>query len=88
MYFPCVAAMAAVYRETNMRWTVFIAAWTTGLAYVSATSFYQLATFDRHPAFSTAWLAGCALIFIVVVLVMRFIGKESGRSSVAVPIKG
>jgi len=88
MYFPCVAAMAAVYRETNMRWTVFIAAWTTGLAYVSATSFYQLATFARHPSFSAAWLAGCALLFMVVILVMRTLGKEPRGSGVAVPVKG
>jgi len=87
MYFPCVAAMAAVYRETNIRWTAFIAAWTTGLAYISSTSFYQLATFERHPSFSTVWLSGCALIFIVVVLVMRSMGKESRGSGVAVPVK-
>jgi ferrous iron transport protein B len=88
MYFPCVAAMAAVYRETNMRWTIFIAAWTTGLAYVSATGFYQLATFARHPTFSAAWLAGCALVFITVILVMRFLGRDSRGSGVAVPVKG
>jgi len=88
MYFPCVAAMAAVYRETNLRWTLFIAAWTTGLAYVSATGFYQVATFARHPAFSAAWLAGCSLIFIGVFLVMRFLGKESDGSGIIVPVKG
>ncbi|MEJ2199256.1 MAG: ferrous iron transport protein B, partial [Desulfuromonadales bacterium] len=88
MYFPCVAAMAAVYRETNMRWTAFIAVWTTGLAYVSATSFYQLATFERHPNFSTAWLAGCAVLLVVVILLMRFRGKESRGSGVTVPVKG
>ena len=77
MYFPCVAAMAAVYRETNRRWTLFIAAWTTGLAYLAATSFYQLATFARHPGFSAAWLAGSALVAIAVVLVMRFLGREA-----------
>lgn len=88
MYFPCVAAMAAVYRETNMRWTLFIAAWTTGLAYVSATSFYQLATFSRHPAFSAAWLAGCALVFVVVFMVMRTMGKENKGAGIAVPVKG
>jgi ferrous iron transport protein B len=88
MYFPCVAAMAAVYRETNMRWTAFIAVWTTGLAYISATSFYQLATFARHPGFSTAWLAVCAFLFVLVVLVMRFMGKESRGSGVTVTVKG
>jgi ferrous iron transport protein B len=88
MYFPCVAAMAAVYRETNLRWTLFIAAWTTGLAYVSATGFYQVATFARHPVFSAAWLAGCSIIFISVFLVMRFLGKESDGSGIIVPVKG
>ena len=88
MYFPCVAAMAAVYRETNMRWTAFIAVWTTGLAYISATSFYQLATFARHPGFSTAWLVVCAFLFVLVVLVMRFMGKESRGSGVTVTVKG
>jgi len=88
MYFPCVAAMAAVYRETNMRWTLFIAAWTTGLAYVSATGFYQIATFARHPAFSAAWLAGCALIFVTVILVMHLLGRESQGAGIVVPVKG
>jgi len=88
MYFPCVAAMAAVYRETNLRWTAFIAAWTTGLAYASATCFYQLATFARNPGFTAAWLAGCALLFVVVILVMRSMGKESRVSGVTVPVKG
>ncbi len=87
MYFPCVAAMAAVYRETNTRWTLFIAAWTTGLAYISATSFYQLATFTRHPAFSGAWLAGCSLLCLIVIIIMRAMGKESRRIGDAVPLK-
>ena len=88
MYFPCVAAMAAVYRETNMRWTMFIAAWTTGLAYILATGFYQLATFARHPAFSAAWLAGCSFVLVIVVMVMHFLGKESHGAGVVVPVKG
>lgn len=85
MYFPCVAAMAAIYREVNMRWTLFVASWTTGLAYISATSFYQLATFSRHPVFSATWLISCAIICIAVVLVMRAIGSESRRAAIPVP---
>lgn len=88
MYFPCVAAMAAVYRETNLRWTLFIAAWTTGLAYLSATAFYQAATFARHPAFSSAWLAGCLLVMVLVVLLLRLLGRERHAAGVVVPIKG
>jgi ferrous iron transport protein B len=84
MYFPCVAAMAAIYREVNMRWTLFVASWTTGLAYISATSFYQLATFSRHPVFSATWLISCAIVCIVVVMIMRAIGSESRRAAVPV----
>ena len=87
MYFPCVAAMAAVYRETNMRWTAFIAVWTTGLAYLAATSIYQLGTFSRHPTFSAAWLAGCALTVLLVLAAMRSLEKDSPSSGVVLPLK-
>lgn len=87
MYFPCVAAMAAVYRETNLRWTLFVAGWTTGLAYISATSFYQLATFYRNPAFSMSWLAGCTLLFMAVFMVMRYLGREHKGLRTPVPVK-
>ncbi|MCK4425131.1 MAG: hypothetical protein KAV69_00165 [Deltaproteobacteria bacterium] len=50
LYFPCVTAIAAVYRETNLKWTAFAGAWTTGLAYMASSLFYQLATFGQHPA--------------------------------------
>jgi ferrous iron transport protein B len=72
VYFPCVAAIAAVYRETTPGWTLFIAAWTTGLGYMVATVFYQAATFTRHPGVSLAWIGGMGAIFLFVVLAMRY----------------
>ena len=87
MYFPCVAAMAAVYREVNRSWTIFVAAWTTGLAYVAATSFYQAATFSEHPMFSGAWLLGCLILCVVVFMIMRAKGKERQSVGFAVPVK-
>jgi ferrous iron transport protein B len=72
MYFPCVAAMGAVYRETNAKWTAFVAFWTTGLAYWSAVMFYQVMTFHRHPASSTAWVAGLVAVAIATLLLMRY----------------
>lgn len=87
MYFPCVAAMAAVYREVNSRWTIFVAVWTTGLAYVAATSFYQIATFAEHPLFSGAWLLGCTLFCIIVFMIMRAKGKERHNIGLAIPAK-
>ncbi|HDN26666.1 MAG TPA: Fe(2+) transporter permease subunit FeoB [Thioploca sp.] len=68
LYFPCVAATAAVYRETNMGWTIFVASWTTGLAYLFATVFYQLATFAQHPVASLAWTVGLVFLFGMSIL--------------------
>ena len=75
LYFPCLAATAAIHRETGTRWTLFAGIWTTGLAYWVATFFYQFGTFDRHPGSSTAWLLGL-LVFLTLILVgMRRIGR-------------
>jgi len=84
LYFPCVAAIAAVYRETNLGWTVFAGAWTTILAYVAATGFYQAATFARHPVGSLTWLAGEALFFVAVIVFLRQIGRKETRLGLAV----
>ncbi|MGD1855219.1 MAG: Fe(2+) transporter permease subunit FeoB [Leptolyngbyaceae cyanobacterium] len=61
LYFPCAAAMGAVYRETNWGWTTFIGCWTTGLAYATATLFYQLGTFAQHPVQSIGWTVAVAI---------------------------
>ncbi|MBW2642228.1 MAG: Fe(2+) transporter permease subunit FeoB [Deltaproteobacteria bacterium] len=76
MYFPCVAAIATVYRETNMKWTVFVGAYTTLLAWVSATLFYQLATIGRHPVESLMWLTVIGLAFIAFLYGMRRAGRR------------
>ncbi len=74
LYFPCAAATAAIYRETNMRWTIFVASWTTGLAYMFATVFYQLATFAQHPVTSAAWTVGLLFMFALTVLAFYIYG--------------
>ncbi|MFO8151829.1 Fe(2+) transporter permease subunit FeoB [Thioalkalivibrio sp.] len=83
LYFPCTAALAAVYRETNMRWTVFVAAWTTGVGYIAATVFYQAAIFSRSPATSAAWIAAMLGIFLAVTLVLRAHGGPRGAGAPA-----
>jgi len=71
LYFPCVSATAAVYRETNLGWTVFVGAWTTGLGYWVASLFYQAATFSRHPVFSFVWIVGSGLVMAGVIMGLR-----------------
>lgn len=77
LYAPCVAATAAVYRETNAKWTSFVVVWTTGLAYGASTSFYQVMTYSAHPQKSAIWLASIAAIGIAVFLALRFVGNRS-----------
>ncbi len=48
LYFPCAATIAVIAREAGRPWAVFVAFWTTSVAYVSATLFYQLARMDEN----------------------------------------
>ncbi|OUD15023.1 Fe(2+) transporter permease subunit FeoB [Thioflexithrix psekupsensis] len=83
MYFPCVAATAAIYRETGARWTLFVVAWTTGLGYMSAVIFYQAATFSQHPTQSAIWIGGLMTLFFCVVLLMRLKSNPHYRNLTA-----
>ena len=71
LYTPCVAATAAIYRETSRGWAIFAVTWTTGLGYLVATVFYQAAIFDRVPATSAAWIGGMLALFATVLITLR-----------------
>ena len=77
LYFPCSAAIAAVYRETNLKWTLFTGFWTTFLAYLASTLFYQTATFGSHPASSMMWIVGDIGAFALAVMVLKMLGRQS-----------
>lgn len=43
IYFPCVAVVAAIRKESgDWRWALFIVVYTTGLAYLASLTVYQL----------------------------------------------
>lgn len=71
IYYPCLAAVAAIYRETNIRWTIFAGTYLTLLAWVVATLFYQLGTFGRHPGSSMMWVIILGGAFGVFILGMK-----------------
>jgi len=77
LYAPCVAATAAIYRETNAGWTVFVVFWTTGIAYMSATIFYQAMTYSQHPDYSLVWIGGLTSAFLLVLLGLWLTGKNT-----------
>jgi ferrous iron transport protein B len=88
LYFPCTAALAAVYRESNLGWTLFVAAWTTGIAYIAATVFYQVAIFARNPLASAAWIGAMVGLFVAVVLALRWRGMREKERTYAAALKG
>lgn len=74
LYAPCVTATAAIYRETNLSWAVFVVFWTTGLGYLAAVIYYQFATYQQHPEYSMAWIGGLMLAFVAVILALKIKG--------------
>ena len=79
LYFPCTAAIAAVYQESGMRWTLFVGAWTTGLAYGLATLWYQIANFARHPLDSSIWIGVVGALFVTAFIAMHRYGQRGER---------
>jgi ferrous iron transport protein B len=76
LYFPCVAATAAIAREAGMKWAVFSGFWSTGLAYMVATNFYQLSHFSSNPLSASIWL----LLFITLIgSVFTYLKKVGNR---------
>lgn len=76
LYAPCVAATAAIYRETNTGWTMFVVCWTTGIAYLTATVFYQSMTFAQHPEYSLAWIISLIAVFMLTLLGLWLSGRN------------
>ncbi|TAK64558.1 Fe(2+) transporter permease subunit FeoB [Methylobacter sp.] len=81
LYAPCVAATAAIYRETNLNWTLFVVFWTTGIAYMTATIFYQTLTYSLHSGYSLVWIAGLIIAFFAVLLGLWLFGKNSDAAA-------
>lgn len=83
LYTPCAAALGAIYRETNFSWMLFIAAWTFFVGWISATSFYQFTQLGQSTN-ASFWLIGLTLLFAVVVLMMKIVGRYISVSQLSV----
>ena len=64
LYAPCVAVLGAVNKEAGWRWTLLVFSWCTGLAYITASTIYQLGTFSEHPLFSALWILAMLAILL------------------------
>jgi len=86
LYFPCVATIGAIKREAGRNWAMFVAGWTSSVAYITAVSFYQIATYNAHPATSLAWLAGLWGAFAMLIFGLRQWGQH-GREPVDIAVR-
>ena len=83
LYFPCVATIGAIRRETGTAWAVFVASWTTGVAYFTATVYYQAATYAAHPQSSLGWIVGLSALLAATVVGLRIWARRGGRRGAA-----
>lgn len=77
IYMPCVAVIAAIYREAGRNWAIFSVSYLTILAWIVATFYYQAATFHSHPATSTGWIALCAAAITGFIFVLKRIARKA-----------
>ncbi len=76
IYVPCVAAIAVIYRETNLKWTIFSSLYLTFLAWLISTLFYQISIFALQPSVSAMWIAFIIAIFIIFYNGMKIMSKK------------
>jgi ferrous iron transport protein B len=76
LYFPCVSTMAVMMRELHRGWSIFSAIWMTSVAYGTAVTFYQAATFMRHPVSSSLWIISIASIFLATIAGGRWYARS------------
>lgn len=84
LYFPCVAAFGAMIREVGRTWAVVGALWATGLAYFSATVFYQLGTFSQHPASALLWIGVSLGVLMASVIMLLRTGKKASNNVIPI----
>ncbi|WP_257276446.1 nucleoside recognition domain-containing protein [Endozoicomonas sp. SESOKO4] len=76
LYTPCVAALGAIYRESGLRWTLFVAGWTFFMGYSVATLYYQLSRISAQPVTALSWLSLIILAMVLMFLILRRVGQR------------
>ncbi|MGI9250816.1 MAG: Fe(2+) transporter permease subunit FeoB [Pseudohongiellaceae bacterium] len=71
LYAPCVAVLGAVHKEAGWHWMLLVFSWSTGLAYITATTTYQLGTFAANPLFSSVWIVAMMSILTLFIIGLR-----------------
>lgn len=81
VYSPCLAALLVLAREAGWRWMAFSVVYQTLLAWMTATAFYQAATFAAHPDSSLCWLGAVAALGVSGFGGLWWYGRRLARRS-------
>lgn len=87
LYFPCISATAAMVREVHRGWTLFSLCWTTGIAYVTAVTFYQSATFFNHPWQSMGWIGSLGCVILFTVMGLKHVSRQKFPKLLPTPVR-
>lgn len=74
LYFPCVSVVAVIAKELNIKWALFSVVWSTGLAYIIAALFYQIATQN-----SWLWIIGLSITLVTLFVIARWIVRKDQK---------
>jgi len=80
LYFPCAATIGAIAREAGTPWAGFVAFWTTSVAYVAATLFYQFARIGEHPLRALGTIGLVSMYAVILFIGLRaYAGRRRHR---------
>ena len=77
LYAPCVAVIAAMHKESGLKWAGLVFGWTTLVGYISATMVYQVGSFSAHPQFSSAWIVGMVAVLALAIIALKRVGRKA-----------
>ena len=85
LYFPCLSVTATIAKESHRIWALFSSLWSTIIAYICATLYYQF--FSPH--FTTSSYIGyVALSAIAITLMILWLKSQVGKmNSNQIPMK-
>ncbi len=77
LYAPCVAVIAAMHKESGLKWAGLVFGWTTLVGYITATMIYQVGSFSNHPQFSAAWISGLVAVLALAIVSLKRVGRKA-----------
>ncbi|WP_223787961.1 ferrous iron transport protein B [Marinicella meishanensis] len=86
LYFPCVTVIATIAKESGKKWAVFSATYSTAVAYLIASGFYQVVMFKNQPVFASLWLLGSVLAMGVFYGVLKRHAKQTRQQTIPLHI--